>query len=118
MLKLCLPVAPFLWIFLQGKVLEAFKSICSKINTFYTDSVLNVKSMLTSFLAEVFGGEDVSEPRTGPFGPLAVLAMFAIFVWLMVILLSSTIASTSASGFRFDAVCVVAFSCFVFGALQ
>ena len=89
-----------------------------EIYAFYTDSVLNVKSMLTRFLAGVFGGEDVSEPRTGPFGPRAVLAMFSIIVWFLVILTSSTLSSPSASGLRFDAVCVVAFSCSSVAALR
>jgi|LakMenE18May11ns_1017448.scaffolds.fasta_scaffold8600191_1 hypothetical protein len=55
--------------------------------------------MLTSFLAGDFGGEDVSEPRTGPFGPRAVLAMFAIIrlSWLLVILSSSTLATPSVA---------------------
>ena len=62
MLKLCLPVAPCLWICVVGKGLETVKWICLKTYTFYTDSVLNVKPKLTSCLAGVFGGEDVSEP--------------------------------------------------------
>ena len=74
--------------------------------------------MLTSFLAGVFGGEDVSEPRTGPFGPQAVLAMFSIILWLLVILSSSALASPSASGLRFDAGCVVAFSCSSVAAMR
>ena len=74
--------------------------------------------MLTSCLAGVFGGEDVSEPRSGPFGPQSVLAMFAIvrLSWLLVISLSSTLASPSASGLRFDAGCVVVFSGLLFAA--
>ena len=36
--------------------------ICQKTYTFNTDSVLNVKSMLTCFLAGVFGGDDGSAP--------------------------------------------------------
>ena len=76
--------------------------------------------MLTSFLAGVFGGEDVSEPRTGPFGPRAVLAMFAIvrLSWLLVILSSLTLATPSASGLRFDAGCIVAFSGSSFAAMR
>ena len=59
MLKQCLPVAlhaPCHLIFLMGKELEAIKSIRQKTN------VLNVKYMLTSFLAGVSGGNDDSEP--------------------------------------------------------
>ena len=65
MLKQCLPVAlhaPCHLIFLMGKELEAIKLIRQKTYSFNTDSVLNVKSMLTSFLAGVFGGNDGSEP--------------------------------------------------------
>ncbi len=65
MLKQCLPVAlhaPCHLIFLTGKELEAIKVICQKTYTFNTDSVLNVKYMLTSFLAGVSGGDDDSEP--------------------------------------------------------
>ena len=80
--------------------------------------MLNHKSILTSCLAGVFGGKDVSEPRSGPFGPRAVLAMFAIvrLSWLLVISLSSALASPSASGLHFDAGCVVAFSGLSFAA--
>ncbi len=80
--------------------------------------MLNHKSTLTSCLAGVFGGEDVSEPRSGPFGPQSVLAMFAIvrLSWLLVISLSSTLALPSASGLRFDAGCVVVFSGLLFAA--
>ena len=69
MLNQCLPVAlhaPCHLIFQMGKELEAIKSIRQKTN------VLNVKYMLTSFLAGVVGGSsflvgvdcyaDVSEP--------------------------------------------------------
>jgi hypothetical protein len=95
--------------------------------TFYTDSVLNVYSTLTCCLAVVFGGGFGSETRSRPFGPRSVLAMFAIvrLSWLLVVSSSSTLALlgfsfstllSSASGLRFDAGCVVAFSCSSFAA--
>jgi hypothetical protein len=64
MLNQCLPVALHAHchlIFLMGKELDAIKSICQRIYTFNTDSVLNVKSMLTGFVASVFCGNDGSE---------------------------------------------------------
>ncbi len=45
----------------MGKELDAIKSICQRLNTFNTDSVLNVKSMLTNFVASVFCGDGGSE---------------------------------------------------------
>ena len=96
-------------------------------NLHILNRLLNVNSTLTSCLAVVFGGGFGSEPRSGPFGPRSVLAMFAIvrLSWLLVISLSSTLASLGfsfstllslASGLRFDAGCVVAFSCSSFTA--
>ncbi len=65
MLKQCLPItlhAHCHLIFLMGKELEAIKSSCQRTYTFNTDSVLNVKPMLTGFLAGIFGGNDGSGP--------------------------------------------------------
>ena len=64
MLNQCLPVALHArchLIFLMGKELDDIKSICQRAYTFKTDSVLNLKSMLTDFVASVFCGDDGSE---------------------------------------------------------
>ncbi len=46
----------------DGEGVGGYQVDMSETYTFNTDSVLNVKSMLTSFLAGVFGGNDGSEP--------------------------------------------------------
>lgn len=76
--------------------------------------------MLTSCLAGVFGGDDVSEPRSGTVEPRPVFAVFAILRLsrVLVILSPSIVDSLSASGLCFDAGCVVAVSCSSFAAMR